>query len=130
MSICVNSWDSGLVWKRGINGRKMTRLNFHGPKHACPCYTPIPHRPPITITQIAGGGGGGFNPEGGIHVVSFLKNSPSVMLRVSSDSDTMLLRIFGGNRLNSAGIAQEFITISKITLEHAARKLRNQLRIS
>ena len=35
-----------------------------------------------------------------------------------------------GNRLNSAGIAQEFITISEITLEHAARKLRNQLRIS
>ena len=36
----------------------------------------------------------------------------------------------GGDRLNSAGIAQEFITISIITLEHAARKLRNQLRIS
>ena len=35
-----------------------------------------------------------------------------------------------GNRLNSAGIAQELITISKITLEHASRKLRNQLRIS
>ena len=34
-----------------------------------------------------------------------------------------------GNRLNSAGIAQEFITIGKITLEHAARKFRNQLRI-
>ena len=34
------------------------------------------------------------------------------------------------NRLNSAGIAQEFITISKTTLEHAARKLRDQLRIS
>ena len=28
-----------------------------------------------------------------------------------------------GNRLDSAGIAQEFITISKITLEHAARKI-------
>ena len=35
-----------------------------------------------------------------------------------------------GNGLNSAGIAQEFITISKITLDHAARKLRNQLRTS
>ena len=35
-----------------------------------------------------------------------------------------------GNRLNSAGIAQELITISEITLGHAARKLRNQLRIS
>ena len=30
----------------------------------------------------------------------------------------------------SAGIAQEFITISELTLEHAARKLRSQLRIS
>ena len=36
---------------------------------------------------------------------------------------------YSGSRLNSAGIAQEFITNSKITLEHAARKLRNQLRI-
>ena len=35
-----------------------------------------------------------------------------------------------GNRLNFAGIAQEFIKISKITLDHAARKLKNQLRIS
>ena len=35
-----------------------------------------------------------------------------------------------GNRLNSAGIVQEFNTISKITLDYAARKLRNQLRIS
>ena len=34
-----------------------------------------------------------------------------------------------GNRLISAGIAQEFTTISKITLEHAARKLRNQLQL-
>ena len=34
-------------------------------------------------------------------------------LRVISDSDTMSLRIIGGNRLNSARIAQEFITISK-----------------
>ena len=51
-------------------------------------------------------------------------------LRVSPDSDRMLLRNIRGNRLNSAGIAQELIMISKITLEHAARKLRNQLRIS
>ena len=34
------------------------------------------------------------------------------------ESDTM-----SWNRLNLTGIAQEFITISKITLEHAARKL-------
>ena len=34
-------------------------------------------------------------------------------LRVFPDSDTMSLRIFGGNRLNSAGIAEEFITIRK-----------------
>ena len=54
--------------------------------------------------------------------------SNRVVLQVSSDSDTISLRIFGGNRLNSAGIATEFITISKITLDHAARKLRNQLR--
>ena len=47
-------------------------------------------------------------------------------LRVSVDVVTNIR----GNRLNSAGIAQEFITISKITLEHSARKLRNQLRIS
>ena len=36
---------------------------------------------------------------------------------------------YSGDRLNSAGIAQEIITISIRTLEHAARKLRNQLRI-
>ena len=35
-----------------------------------------------------------------------------------------------GIRLNSALIAQESITVRKKTLEHAARKLRNQLRIS
>ena len=35
-----------------------------------------------------------------------------------------------GDRLNSAGIAQEFITISMTTLEHAAGKLRDQLHIS
>ena len=46
-------------------------------------------------------------------------------LRVSPDVTNIR-----GNRLNLAGIAQEFITISKITLEHAAGKLRNQLRIS
>ena len=52
------------------------------------------------------------------------------VLRVSPNSDTMSLGIFGGDRLDSAGITQEFITINIITLEHAARKLRNQLRIS
>ena len=36
----------------------------------------------------------------------------------------MSLRIFGEIGLNLAGIAQEFITISEKTLEHAARKLR------
>ena len=35
-----------------------------------------------------------------------------------------------GNRLYSAGIALEFITISKIALDNDARKLKNQLRIS
>ena len=70
---------------------------------------------------------------GGIGEVSLKKFSNRDVLRVSPDSDTMSLRIFGGGgggRLNSAGIAQEFITISIITLEHAARKFRNQLRIS
>ena len=56
-----------------------------------------------------------------------IKFSNRDVLRASPDSDTMSLRIFVGNRLNSSGIAQEFITISKITFEHAARKLRNQL---
>ena len=41
------------------------------------------------------------------------------VLVASPNSDTMSLRIFGGNGLNLAGIAQEFIKISKITLEHA-----------
>ena len=52
------------------------------------------------------------------------------VLRVSPDSDTMSLRIFGGIGSIRLEIAQELITISKITLEHAARKLRNQLPIS
>ena len=42
------------------------------------------------------------------------------ILRVSPDSDTISVRLF----------APEFITISKILLDHAARKLRNQIRIS
>ena len=67
---------------------------------------------------------------GGIREVSLIFFSNREVLRVSPDSDMMSLRIFGGNRLNSAGIAQESITVSKITLEYAARKLRNQLQIS
>ena len=35
-----------------------------------------------------------------------------------------------GYRLNSAGITQEFIKISKITSEHATRKLRIYIRIN
>ena len=66
----------------------------------------------------------------GIREVSLFFFSKRDALRASPDSDTMSLRIFGGNRLNSAGFAQEFITISKITLEHATRKLRNQLQYS
>ena len=73
---------------------------------------------------LGGGGGGGF-----VRFRQFIFSNRYV-IRGRPDSDTMLLRIFGGNRRNSAGIAQEFITISKITLEHAARKLRNQSRIS
>ena len=41
-------------------------------------------------------------------------------LQVSPDSDTISLRIFGGIGSIHAGIAQEFITTSKITLDHAA----------
>ena len=44
----------------------------------------------------------------------------TIQTRFRYDVDTNIR----GNRLNSAGIAQEFITISKITLEHAARKLK------
>ena len=72
----------------------------------------------------------GFFQFGGIREVSFNFFSNRDVIRVSRDSDRMSLRIFGGIGSHSAGIAQEFITISKITLEHAARKLRNQLRIS
>ena len=46
------------------------------------------------------------------------------VLRVSLRYD--VVTNIRGNRLNSAEIAQELITINKIT----ARKLRNQLRIS
>ena len=72
---------------------------------------------------IRGGGGGGFVR---FHSIFFSNRD---VPRVSPDSDTVSLNI-RGNRLNSAGMAQEFITISKITLEHATRKLRNKLRIS
>ena len=71
-----------------------------------------------------------FSLFGGTRGVSLIFFSKRDALRASPDSDTMSLRIFGGNRLNSAGFAQEFTTISEITLEHATRKLRNQLRIS
>ena len=55
--------------------------------------------------------------------------SPIVMFYESVPIQIMSLRIYiRENRLNSAGIVQEFITISKITLEHSAR-ITNQLRI-
>ena len=67
---------------------------------------------------------------GGIREVS-LKNIPQSWCSTSQsrfryDVGTNIR----GDRLNWAGIAKEFITISIIKLEHAARKLRNQLRIS
>ena len=84
-------------------------------------YTPIPHRPLIATI---------FFLFGGIHEVPlnfFLQSWCSTsQSRFRNDVVTNIR----GNRINSAGIAQAFITISKITLEHAARKLRNQLRIS
>ena len=62
------------------------------------------------------------------HYFIFFSNRDE--LRVIPDSDTMCRYEYSGNRLHSTGIAQEFITISKIALEHATRKLRNQLQIS
>ena len=58
------------------------------------------------------------------------KKSPIVMFYESVLIQIRCRYEYSGNRLNSAGIAQEFITISIISLEHAARKLKNQLRIS
>ena len=63
--------------------------------------------------------------------MSFIKKiSPMVKSMSQSRFRYDVVTNIRGNRLNSAGIAQEFITISKITLEHAAQKLRNQLQIS
>ena len=55
-----------------------------------------------------------------------LKISPIVMFYESVPIRIRCVTNIRGN----AGIAQEFITISKITLEHAARKIRNQLQIN
>ena len=67
---------------------------------------------------------------GGIREVS-LFFSPIVMFYTSQSRFRYdVITNIPGNRLNSAGIAKECITISKITLEHAARKLRKPLRIS
>ena len=87
-----------------------------------PIYTPIPHRPRIARIAtnwflLVRGNSWGF----------FLQSWCSTsQYRFRYDFVTNIR----GNRLNSAGIAQEFNTICKITLDHAARKLRNQLRIS
>ena len=89
------------------------------------CYTPIPHRPRIARIAtnwflLIRGDSCGF-------LIFFLQSwCSSRQSWFRYDVVTNIRR----NRLNSAGIAQEFITISKLTLEHAARKLRNQLRIS
>ena len=68
--------------------------------------------------------GGGRDSRG--FIIFF---SPIVMFYESVPIQYDVVTNIRGNRLNSAGIAEEFITISKITLEHASRKLRNQLRI-
>ena len=54
----------------------------------------------------------------------FLQSSCSTIVRYDFVTNIR------GNRLNLAEIAQEFTTINKIVLDHAARKLKNQLRIS
>ena len=84
----------------------------------CICYTPISTQATNRRELI-------FIDSGGIREVSllfFFYNRD--VLRVSPDSDTISSRIFG--EIGSIGleIAQEFITISKITLDHAARKLK------
>ena len=56
--------------------------------------------------------------------------SPIVMFFESVPIQIRCRSEYSGESAQSAGIAQEFITISKISIEHAARKLRNQLRIS
>ena len=88
-------------------------------------YTPIPNRP--RIARIATNW---FFLFGGIREVSLFFFLPSWCSTSQSRFRYDVVTNIRGNRLNSAGIAQEFITISKITLEHAAWKLRNQLRIS
>ena len=65
-----------------------------------------PESPRIDFFSYSGGGGG-------IREGSLIFFSNRDELRVIPDSDTMSLWIFGGDRLNSAGIAQEFITIRK-----------------
>ena len=96
---------------------------FHGLKE---CYTPIPHRP--RIARIATNCF--FYLFGGIREVSlnFFYNRDA--LRVSPDSDTMSLRIFGGIGSFRLESRKNSLRLSIITLEHVARKLRNQLRIS
>ena len=86
-------------------------------------FTPIPHRPPIARIDfyIRGGGGGG---GGGICEVLLKKISPIVMLYESVPIQIQCCYEYSSE---SNGTAQEFITISKIKLEHATQKLRNQL---
>ena len=82
-----------------------------------------PESPRIVFLFYSGGGGGGF-----VRFHYFF--SPIVMFYESVPIQIRCRYDYSGNRLNSAGIAQEFNTISKTTLEHAAWKLRNHLRIS
>ena len=78
----------------------------------------------IRVFVCVWGGGGGGDSRG------FIKKILQTWCSTSQSQFRYdVVTIIRGNRLNSAGIAQECITIGKITLEHAARKLRNQLRI-
>ena len=69
---------------------------------------------------------------GGIREASLKKTNTSNrdVLRVSPDSDTMSLRNFGGIGSIRLESRKNSLKFSKITYEHAARKVRNQLRIS
>ena len=72
-------------------------------------YTPIPHRP--RIARIATNGI--FIASGGIREVSLKQFLQSSCSTSQSRFRYDVVTIIRGNRLNSARIAQEFVTISK-----------------
>ena len=87
IAICADSYITDIFFscKRVINECTHVIPLFHTGHES-------PESPRIDFLLIRGGGGGG----GGIREVSLKKNSNRDALRVSPDSDTMSLRIFGG----------------------------------